>query len=112
MNLDVEKLRLLGVPEEFLALATGEPSRVFKEKRRKVCINCTPRFYGLYQTLCFLEKVKPTAEAARAVEFHAEQMAARIEQRMGEFQGKFTGAFGGPSQRPPHGAKGKRATRR
>lgn len=97
MNLDLKKLRALGVPEELLAAATEPESAVLKEKRRKLYINQSRQSAAIFRILCFLDRTKPTPEATRAVEFHMAEMAARVEHRYGELEAQIRTAFGVPS---------------
>lgn len=107
MNLDVELLKAMGVPETLLTAATAPRAPHLKETRAKLDINfLDPRERALWDILCFLNGDRPTIYARKVIKLEMRRMAAEQDVKLGGMQALIANADGGDSRRARKAGKG------
>ncbi len=82
IDLDIESLRAIGVPESLLTPLLAPPSPL-RDRPAKLDINfASPREKAVWEILCFLDDEKPTVRGRKLLRAGMEEMAVRQEARL------------------------------
>lgn len=98
IDLDLEALRAIGIPERLLKPLLAPPSPL-RERPAKLDINfASPREKAVWEILCFLEDEKPTVQGRKFLRTGMEAMAIRQEARIKAMLAQLSPANSGSRQ--------------